>query len=126
MVLLTQERLTFSRLPLKDGGAKIAQRIATLSAEIASVRSGMPTGAAGMRGSSAPSSSLMVPVTSLSQVTSHPLMSLHCPPEFPISFPQGWTFLTGQKPYSLLSLRLPLMMCFQASKETPKEVVAAL
>lgn len=64
-----QARLTMSGLPLKDGGAKIAQRVAALTAEIATVRSSLPTAAAGMRGSSvAAYSSMMVPVNSPSQV----------------------------------------------------------
>ncbi len=57
-----QARLAMSGLPLKDGGAKIAQRVASLTAEIAAVRAGMPTAPVGMRGTPSTSGSVMVPV----------------------------------------------------------------
>ena len=61
-----QARLASSRLPLKDNGAKVAERIAALESQIASVEATMPVSAPGMRGSgNAGTLSQMVPISNV-------------------------------------------------------------
>ena len=61
-----QARLASSRLPLKDNGAKVAERIAALESQIASVQATMPVSAPGMRGSgTAGTLSQMVPISNV-------------------------------------------------------------
>ena len=61
-----QARLASSRLPLKDNGAKVAERIAALESQIASVEATMPVSAPGMRGSGTVGTlSQMVPISNV-------------------------------------------------------------
>ena len=59
-----QERLTSSQLPLKNGGTKIAARIAHLILQIEGLKASLPAPMNGMRGHSTGQASMMVPINS--------------------------------------------------------------
>ena len=59
-----QERLSSNHLPLKNGGTKIAARIAYLSSQIGALKASLPIPTYGMRDQNARQASLMVPINS--------------------------------------------------------------
>ena len=66
-----------SQLPVKNGGSKVAQRIAFLTTEIEALKALLPQPAIGMRVQNAGQPSLMVPINSPATKVGHPILQLH-------------------------------------------------
>ena len=72
-----QDRLRSSNVHLRDGGAKIEQRISSLTSQIAAFKASLPVAADGMRGAAFLPASCMVPISKSGNLVKAPALRPH-------------------------------------------------